>query len=181
MMPSIDYIACIPGHKQGFGNIAMDDILGTLGNIFRANYLRDLIVRQEAVPSQRHERVARRQPLASVQFNSLNLTKSPLKKGEERYKSFNLKNKRVLVCDDFTTQGITFEAARYLIEQAGASTVLVSCLKTINRGYRVYTVNRQGQPRRRGVLSENDLSFVELPYSKYIVDPEARDELADLF
>jgi hypoxanthine phosphoribosyltransferase len=160
----------------------MDDYLATVGNIFRKNYLRDLIVRHTAAPSSRQVRNAGHQPQPEVQFNTLKLTRTPLKKGKVRYASkLNLRGKTVLVFDDFCTNGMTFEAARHLLKQAGAETIQVSWLKTINRGYRVIADLPRFSPYDAVVHDAASIRSTELPYSRFIVGPQARTELSEAF
>jgi hypothetical protein len=183
LIQDIKYIACVPGHRQGFGNPAMDDILVTVGEIFRAPYLRDLIVRHVDVVSSRGERVAGRQPAPESQFNSIHLTRRPLLNGDKRFKSgIDLRGKRVAVFDDFTTSGYTFEAARHFVEQAGGEALLVSCFKSINRGYRVVTLKTEEfNPWQPLTLNPGDLTYDVLPYSEYITANSAPLELARSF
>jgi predicted amidophosphoribosyltransferase len=174
----IDYIACVPGHEVGYGNPAMNDVLTMLGQIFNKKYIPDLIVRHSAAPSQRAERQQRRDPGPDNQLNSIHLTKLPLKKPTERYKSpVPLKGKRVLLFDDFTTKGYSMEAARLFLAQAGASVTAVSWLKTINRPYTVLSVARTFNPFRPQTFQRDEIIGQALQYEQYIGDRSAADEL----
>jgi predicted amidophosphoribosyltransferase len=182
LIQKVDKIACIPGHEAGYGNPAMNDSLTLVGKIFRKNYVPDLIVRHGSARSQRMERRARREPTPEAQFTSIHLTKFPLKSGEQRYLTpIKLRDKTILIFDDFTTHGYSFEAARYFLKQAGAEVVLVSCLKTIRRGYRVIQLARQFDPYRPLTLSPGELRWRELSYDQYVVDPDAPMELSEDF
>jgi hypothetical protein len=182
LIQGVDYIAVIPGHEAGFGNPSMDDYLAIVGDIFRKKYLRDLIVRHTSAPSSREVRRAGSQPRPEVQFNTLKLTRKPLKKGDVRYASkLDLRGKTVLVFDDFCTNGMTFEAARHLLKQTDAGSIQVSWLKTINRGYRVVADLSPFPPYEAVTHDAASIHSTELPYSKYIVGPEARTELSEAF
>lgn len=179
---AFDYIAAIPGHRAGFGNPAMDDNLAVLGGIFRTNYLRDLIVRHTDAPSSRQTRRSSSTPLVETQFNTIHLTRRPLKKGDEPYKNSPLKaGKRVLVLDDFATGGVTLEAARNYLAQAGVEAVLVTWLKTITRPYQIVTPRRRFDPFGPQAFTSADFEVRALPYHAHIADPGAREELGDAF
>jgi hypothetical protein len=182
LIQRVNYIGVIPGHSRGFGNPTMDAYLATVGNIFRKNYLRDLIDRHTDAASSRAVRRAGGQPRPETQFNTLRLTRKPLKKGEERYSSaLNLRGKTVLVFDDFCTNGMSFEAARHLLHQAGAATVQVSWLKAINRGYRVVGDMPPFNPYQIVTHDPASIRSTELPYHTYVVAQEARTELSVAF
>jgi hypothetical protein len=182
LIQGVDKIACVPRHQIGYGNPAMDETLALVGRIFRKNYIPDLIVRHADAPSQRSERIARREPAPEAQFNSIHLTKHPLKKGTERYAApVRLHSQRILVFDDFTTQGYTFEAVRHFLKQAGATAVLVSVLKTVRRGYRVISLDRSFDPYRPLSLNAGVLRWDELPYDEHVADTNAPMELSEDF
>lgn len=72
------------------------------------------------------------------QLNTIRLNWAPTRGiGGKPYKSSPARGgKRVLVVDDICTEGNSFEAARAYLRAAGAHTVCVSWLKTINTDYR---------------------------------------------
>lgn len=182
LMSSVSYIACVPGHKVGSGNPAMNDLLGIVGQALRAGYLPDLILRHTAAPSQRAERIAGRQPNALGQLNTLCLNRRPLKSnGAARKTPLDLSGKRVLVFDDFCTRGNSLEASRILLEAAGAEVLMVSWLKTINSDYSVVTLLRRVNPWAPLALSASDIAVTPLPYRDYIIDDMAPGELIRLF
>jgi len=180
LIKDIGYIACVPGHEKGYGNAQMDDVLRIVGQTFGARYLPDLVVRHTDAPSQREERNSGRVPIPVTQMNSLRLNKFPLKIGKERYKNpIPLKGNKVLIFDDFTTNGFSFEATRLCLAQAGADALLVSWLKTINRDYTVLRVTRDFDPFEKNVFSEAEIKERALTYRTYVVDSDAPTELAE--
>jgi hypothetical protein len=171
------YIAAIPHHGVGFGNAAFDDILREIAGMFDAKYLQDLIVRHSQAPSQRQARNARQDPSVLDQFNTMHLTRLPMMTPSKRYKIPPLRGKTVLVVDDFTTHGNTFEAARHYLAAAGASVICVSVLKTINRGYRVVSLRVAIDPFTKNTLAASAMSSRELRYGDYVIDREATTEM----
>ncbi|EPK3183984.1 TPA: phosphoribosyl transferase [Enterobacter asburiae] len=129
----IDFIAAYPGHKAGVGNDKMNDDLMTFGKCFNKGYLHDLIerhttaiksqtARQQGVPLNHHN-----------QLNTIKLNRLPTKNYNAQYKNPPLqRDKTVLLVDDICTKGWSIEAARKFIHRAGAKTIMVTWLKTIN-------------------------------------------------
>lgn len=178
----INYIACYPGHKPGFGNPFMDDVLAILGDCFRANYIPDLIVRRTQAPKSQLLRIRGRDPDPLSQLNTICLTKLPLRQPGKRYKTpVRLSGKTVLVIDDFCTEGYSLEAARLFLEEAGANVILVSWLKTINRGYNILGLRKKFDPYKPQQFDRSDLTIKVLPYGRYIVDNIAPEELKQAF
>lgn len=179
LIPKIDYIACVPGHNQGYGNPAMNDVLDTMAKCFRKSYLPDLIIRYTGAPSSRELRIQRSTPSPLTQLNTICLTATPLRGlNGKRYKNpLNLHDKTVLLFDDFCTAGYSLEAARLFLRQAGARVIEVSWLKTINTGYNQIEIKRDFDPYRHQQFEPTDISIRHSSYREYIVDPAAPKEL----
>jgi hypothetical protein len=174
----------MPGHKQGYGNPAMDDVLDTLGKCFRKAYLPDLIARHTDAPSNRQERIAGRKPSPLTQLNTLCLTRCPLKgsANAERYSpSWKIQGKTVLVLDDFCTEGYTLGAARVFLLQAGAKVIEVSWLKTINSTYEWLQSGKNFDPYVPQYFDRKDIHSNPFSYQQYISDPAASTELREAY
>jgi hypothetical protein len=182
LIPRVSYVACVPGHKPGYGNAAMDDVLTVLGQNFHKNYIPDLLVRHAEAPKSQSLRMNGQQPSPLSQLKTIVLTGKPIKKGTERYKNrLSLADKTVLVIDDFCTQGYSLEAARNFIEAAGGQAILVAWLKTINRDYEHVKVKAEFDPYQPQSFANKDITTKSLSYQAHIVDPAAPYELAGAF
>ena len=70
------------------------------------------------------------------QIETIKLNRKPkVYGGDPRATPINLKAKKILVVDDFCTNGRSLEVARIFIEAAGGKAMLFSWLKTINSDY----------------------------------------------
>jgi hypoxanthine phosphoribosyltransferase len=175
---SVDYIACVPRHEQGYGNPQMDDVLEITGGIFATRYLRDLVYRHKDAPSQRREHMAKRESKPHVLLSTIHLRRKPLKNAEEAYKNpLSIRGKRILVFDDFSTSGASLESVRAFLERAGANVLMVSWLKTINTGYTALRVKKDFDPYQPTDFAAADVESRFLGYGQYIVDHEAPQEL----
>jgi hypothetical protein len=84
--------------------------------------------------------------------------------------------KRVLVVDDICTEGFTLEAPRAYVAQTGASTVGLSCLKTINPGYKELAPPPRFDPYTAQTFPSSH-TLREYRYAQHVVDAEASGEL----
>jgi hypothetical protein len=175
-----DYVASFPGHKKGSGNTVMEEPLLLFTKCFRKAHLRDLIVRHTDATKSAYARSAGQSIDHRNQLNTIRLRRDPMKpSGNDRYKSSPLgSGKTVLVVDDICTSGFSLETARLFIERTGAKTVLLSWLKTVNRGFEEITA----RPRFDPFAAQ---SFPQVPttqqheYSLGVRDALAPKELTD--
>jgi hypothetical protein len=168
LIPTFDYIACVPGHEAGCGNPAMNDVLDILGKCFRKPYLLDLVVRHTTAPKSQQLRLEGKEPDPRTQLNTIRITRFPLKAPpNQRYsaRSWKLQGKSILLLDDICTNGYTFGAAKAFLEQAGAQVLLVSWLKTINRAYYIIGVNKPFDPYVAQSFTAKDLTRRPLIYT----------------
>lgn len=129
----IDYVAPYPGHKVNSTKRELMNAVSVVSGSLRARYLVDLIVRHTDAQKSQTLRTSGGTPTAANQLGTIHLNQAPIKPGpkQQRYKSRpNFKGKTVLVVDDICTQGFSLEAARALLEAAGARVILLSWLKT---------------------------------------------------
>lgn len=179
LIPEINYVACVPGHGQGCGNPAMNDVLDAMAKCFRKSYLPDLIVRHTNAPSSRETRLKSQIPSPLTQLNTICLTKTPQRglNGKPYKNPLDLRDKTVLLFDDFCTAGYSLEACRLFLMQAGARVIEVSWLKTINTDYNQIKLKKDFDPYKAQQFEASDISISPLSYQGYIVDPAAPKEL----
>lgn len=134
----IDYISAYPGHSPTSNQTVIADALNILGQSLRKSYLPDLIVRHTKAVKSQTARASGGSVGLDNQLNTIRLNPAPTRGvGGKQYKAPPARGgKRVLVVDDICTEGNSFEAARAYLRAAGAETICLSWLKTINTDYR---------------------------------------------
>ncbi|MHB8630031.1 MAG: HAD hydrolase-like protein [Aggregatilineales bacterium] len=105
----VDYITVYPGHEAGRRNDTLEDFSRQLGKVFRDRFIPDLLVRHTTAPKSQYQGPKRN---IMDQLNTIHV--NPSHNGK-------LDGKRVLVLDDFTTYGYSFETARQMLFRAGVS------------------------------------------------------------
>lgn len=137
LMDKVNFICSFLGHDPVSTSAVrkgVDTLLTTLGKCFKKDYLPDLIIRHHA--SVKSQTATAAQKTFLNQLNTLHLNRYPRRYDRPPNKSaINLRDKRVLVIDDFCTYGRSLDVARAYIEAAGAHAVLFSWLKTISTPY----------------------------------------------
>ena len=178
VLHDVDYICPFPGHDpSSIGPVqqGLDALLTTLGKCFRKDYLPDLIIRHQA--SIKSQTAASTQKTFLNQLNTLHLNRHPRHYEKPPYKKpIDLRNKRVLVVDDFCTNGRSLDVARAYIEAAGGCAVLFSWLKTISLPYLHMNPAPTLRPfEANGITREpNALNF---NYSPHIISDDAPAEI----
>ncbi|CNH61024.1 MULTISPECIES: phosphoribosyl transferase domain protein [Yersinia] len=177
----IDYVSVYPGHRAGFGNNIMDEAISIFGKCFRKNYIQDLIIRHTTSTK---SQTARNSGVAIDhlnQLNTINLNQFPLRTPAVKYKSSPLqRGKTVLLIDDITTRGYSFESARAYIEQTGAKVILVSWLKTINTDISTLLPYKKFNPYMPNKFDNAQIAKTH-SYKDNIVDSLAPAELTKMF
>lgn len=139
----IQTIIAFPGHEVGYGNTVMDETLDIFAKCFRLSYLHDAIIRHTKSLKSQTARIHGNANLLGIynHLNTLYLNRHPRKYGATvRLKGNPYKGKKILLVDDIATSGYSFDAAKLLLEKAGASKVICfSWLKTINTPLNVST------------------------------------------
>jgi hypothetical protein len=148
------YITTYVGHSSDdpykLGGIMEHDLKG-LAVAFKGKYLKDLFVRHTTAPKSQNVRRQGGDVSITSQINSVHLNPSPIKNlntGERYVNPPSLRGARVLVIDDFCTEGNAHETARMYLNAAGAEVLSISWLKTINRDVTVFetkNVYRRGE------------------------------------
>lgn len=162
LIDQFDYIAVYPPHSEGFGNQTMDEILSTFGKNFRKNYLIDLIIRhRDAIPSKNIKiKDGSFEEDILNQLNSICINPNPRKNQTETYVNFQktIKNKTILVVDDFSTRGTAMEVSRVMLNRLGANVIGVSWLK-FGSWYQRFEVNKRYDPTVPQLFTEEDISL----------------------
>lgn len=143
LLDNVNYICMYPGHKISSdpNKNGMAEFLSKLAKCFNIGFYHDLILRTSNAPKSQGIKSYERKFL--TQFNSIQLNKYPHKylNAEPNKSILRLNNKTVLVVDDFCTSGRSLEAARTLLNAAGAQVRLYTWLKTINTSYQYVTLD----------------------------------------
>ena len=178
LMHQVDYLCPFPGHDPTSSSTlqqGLDALLTTLGKCFKKDYLADLIVRHQA--SIKSQTATASQKTFLNQLNTLHLNRYPRRYDRPPSKSpISLRNKHVLVVDDFCTYGRSLDTARAYIEAAGGSAVLFSWLKTISMPY--LHINRAPALRPFEVNTlTHEPSVLNFNYTPHIVSDDAPAEI----
>jgi hypothetical protein len=138
LVDEIDYITAYPGHAPNSNPTVIADALNILGGSLRKSYLPDLLIRHSLAQKSQTARASGGAVDVVNQLSTIRLNPTPLRGlTGHAYKSMPVRpGKRVLLVDDFCTEGNSFEAGRAFINSTGAQTICLSWLKTINTNYR---------------------------------------------
>jgi hypothetical protein len=172
----VNYLAPYPGHSAGAGSPILNDLLLQVATCFGVAFLRDLIVRHSDAPKSSQNRSTSDH---FRQLNTIHLNRTPLKSlGEARYKNSPLAaGNKVLVVDDFCTEGYALDSARNYIKQTGAQAVGVAFLKTINTDYRQLVDLPLFNPYVPNTFAQGVERQRPWGYHTHIIDPAAPAEL----
>ena len=156
-----DIMALYPGHRARSFNEILDSFQRELKRMFRA-FTPQLLVRTRDVPSLRSI------PGAERRNNFARLWGQQIRSLQVNRDSASLSNKRVLVLDDFTTTGISLEAARHLLHQHGVAQVIGLAIGKFRRAYHYYQGGGFHECQGRS-FSKADKRFGE--YLEYYKNP----------
>jgi hypothetical protein len=182
LIHQVHYISPFPGHNPaatGGVRVLFDDVMTRFAKCFRKPYLPDLIVRHTR--SQKSQYLRPEQKTFGNQINTIHLNRRPRSydKPEPRKTALPLAGKKVLVVDDFITNGRSLDVARAFIEAAGANAVLFSWLKTINTSFEHMFPDPSFDPYQPCAIGQEPTT-VSSPYRNYIVAPRAPRELTSI-
>lgn len=137
------FITTYVGHNSQapykLADIMEHDLKG-LAVCFKGKFLKDLFIRHTTALKSQQTRREGGDVSITVQTNSVHLNPSPIKNlttGERYTNPPNIRGKKILVIDDFCTEGNAHETARMYLKAAGANVINISWLKTINRDVKV--------------------------------------------
>ena len=127
---SIDSWTTYPGSGGG-SNPAMAPFIRMAARLFRDRYVEDVLIRHQPATDSGKARWERRRGVDFLnQVNTVHLNGSHQQR---------VLNKRILVVDDFSTNGYSFECARNLLLEGGASEVV--CVAVGKYGTRHHIVS----------------------------------------
>ncbi|VTT26653.1 Uncharacterised protein [Klebsiella pneumoniae] len=178
------FITTYVGHNETapykLGGIMETELRG-LAVCFRGKFLKDLFIRHTTADKSQHLRQRGGEVAITNQFNTVKINPYPIKnlKTGSRYVSPpKLKNKTIIVIDDFCTEGNAHETARIYLESLGANVISISWLKTINTDVKIYHSKKRLNPYETNTLQQTDLELSNiLSYRANLIGSDASDEL----
>ncbi len=179
LVHQVDYICPFPGHNpSATGGIraVLDDVMSRFAKCFRKTYFPNLIVRHAM--SRKSQYLRADQKTFANQINTIHLNRLPRSydKAEPRKTPLSLRGKRVLIVDDFITNGRSLDSARAFVEAGGGTTVLFSWLKTINTSFEHMCPDPPLNPYQLCAISEEPPTR-SYGYLKHIVSSRAPREI----
>jgi hypoxanthine phosphoribosyltransferase len=178
LVDGIDYITIYPSHSSGSRKKAIDEVMTLFGKCFRKTFYSDLLLRHttsvKSAFAKPHEKTYKNQ------IETIRLNRNPKRYGgNPKSTPINLKGKKILVVDDFCTNGRSLEVARIYIEAAGGKAMLFSWLKTINSDYFEIDSVTNINPTNKNVLVDEPIAKIH-SYKNGIVDSGAAAEISNL-
>ncbi|MEC5343177.1 hypothetical protein ABRZ24_11300 [Brenneria populi] len=178
------YITTYVGHSSDnpykLGGIMEHDLKG-LAVAFKGKYLKDLFIRHTSADKSQNVRRQGGDVSITSQINTVHLNPAPIKNsntGERYVNPPKLRGAKVLIIDDFCTEGNAHETARMYLNAAGAEVVSISWLKTINRDVKVFEPNKRLTPWKPNTLSvEQVIPIGSISYRENLTGSEAPQEL----
>jgi hypothetical protein len=179
LVHQVDYICPFPGHNpSATGGIraVLDEVMSRFAKCFRKTYFPNLILRHTM--STKSQYLPPDQKTFANQINTIHLNRLPRSydKPEPRKTPLSLRGKRVLIVDDFITNGRSLDTARAFIKAAGGSTILFSWLKTINTSFEHMVHDASLDPYRPCAISQEPATR-SYGYLRHIVASQAPREL----
>jgi hypothetical protein len=179
----VDFICPFPGHNPAAtGGIreVLDAVMTQFGKCFRKPYLPNLSVRH--TQSQKSQYLKPDQKTFRNHLNTIHLSQRPrhYDRTEPPKAMLSLRNKRVLVVDDFTTNGRSLDTARAYIEAARGTAVLFSWLKTVNTSFHHMQPDPVLSPYQPNTI-DTEPSATSYGYGAHIVDSAASKEMQSIF
>jgi hypothetical protein len=179
----IDYITAYPGHAPTSNQTVIAEALNILGQSLRKSYLPDLVIRHAKAIKSQTARAAGGSVGLDNQLNTIHLNAAPLRGvGGKPYKAPPARGgKTVLLVDDICTEGNSFEAGRAFLAAAGARTICLSWLKTINTNYRSIAPAFGPFDPYTAHTFPTSISTKSYWFSSAISSPAAPTDLADVY
>jgi hypoxanthine phosphoribosyltransferase len=155
-------------------------VMSQFGKCFRKRYLPNLIVRH--TQSQKSQYLKPEQKTFRNHLNTVYLNQKPRRydRAEPPKAMLNLRSKRVLVVDDFVTNGRSLDTARAYIEAAKGTATLFSWLKTVNTSFYHMQPDPVLNPYQANAVAAEPAA-TSFGYGAHIVDSAASKELQTIF
>jgi hypothetical protein len=179
----VDYICTFPGHNPastGGIRTLLDEVMSRFGKCFRKTYFPDLIIRHTR--SEKSQYLKAHEKTFLNHLNTIHLNQKPRSYDNPtpRKTPLSLTGKRVLVVDDFITNGRSLDTARAFIAAAGANAMLFSWLKTVNTAFLHMSPDPKLSSFQPCALT-TEPNAISYHYPLYIVDRQASKELQQIF
>jgi hypothetical protein len=145
LIQDIDCVTVFPGHKANSVNPILDEYSGIVRKTFRQSYMPNLLIRHTDAPDSRRTAGADREVFE--QFRTILVNPS-----FER----QVRDKNILVLDDFTTSGCSFETARHMLLNAGANNVVGLAVAKWGNSYAQTRVTKDWNPFEPCPLQRTD-------------------------
>lgn len=134
LISKIDITCVYPGHRMGSFNPTLSEFLILATKMFRDRFIQDLLLRHTEAPKSQYQGDQRN---IYDQFRTLQVN--------DRYKE-RIQGKRILVLDDFTTEGYSLETARHMLLRAGASKVYGVAMAKFKQTHAVAQIDKPWNP-----------------------------------
>ncbi|MGS1415308.1 hypothetical protein [Serratia marcescens] len=161
----------------------MEHDLKGLAVCFKGKFLKDLFIRHTTALKSQQVRRDGGDVSITVQTNTVHLNPSPIKNlstGERYVNKPNIRGKKILVIDDFCTEGNAHETARMYLKSAGAKVINISWLKTINRDVKVCEPVGRINPWRPNLLEAKSIRHIgDIDYAANLARGSAPQELTE--
>lgn len=144
-MQRIEWVTVYPGHTSGSSNPILAKFSKYMTGIFRNYFLDDLIIRHKDAPKSQFQGGNRK---IIDQFKTVLINK--------KYES-KIRDKVILVLDDFTTCGYSLETARRMLLQCGAKHVVGLAIGKFGATHSLTTIHKSWDPFAKSTLSEKDI------------------------
>jgi hypothetical protein len=161
LIQDIDYVAVYPGHEKDSENKILSVYLDILQKTIGRRYLPGLITRHTTTVAS-HTLGSNRN--IHQQFATIQLNKTYQKRIQRR---------RILVLDDFTTNGYSLETARTMLLKGGAESVVGMAFAKYKMSHAIVTISDDWNPFAPCSLQSNQISVTEKTGQK--------NQLADQF
>jgi predicted amidophosphoribosyltransferase len=146
LVHQVDWITVYPGHEAGSSNPTLDKWSSLIQSTLNRQFKRDLLHRHTTASKSQYGNRAIHEQLSTLRVNPTY--------------SEDIGGKSVLVIDDFTTSGMSMEAARQLLYQAGASEVYCVAVAKYRQRHSVTTVVKDWDAFSSTDFSEEDVQAV---------------------
>jgi hypothetical protein len=166
LMRPNSFFAVYPSSKPGTVNPVLKQFVQPAARLFKGYYREDIVIRTKQAPDTSLERVAAkkegRQPQVFFETQANSVRLNPYYKAPSR---LGKPGRHVIVCDDFTTKGMSLDWARALLVTSGASDVTLVTIGKYGSDYS-YHVPALGvtiQPFEDGAYAPGSFTATALP------------------
>jgi hypothetical protein len=150
LIQDVDYVCVYPGHTANSQNQVLSLYSNILQKILSSRYLPELLVRHTTTAA------SHTVPNRDIYDQFTTILVNP------KYRK-RILGKRILVLDDFTTSGNSFETARNMLIKAGAASVVGVAFGKWRSNHKVVTINGDWDPFAPFTLPSSVIHSVTIP------------------